>query len=235
MHAMRHLVRITRRRVVPILGACALMTAGIGVSAFTMAPAADAAACSGPVPAGTACTITGTLTMTSGTLTLTSPTAVGWTETVNGLDQTVVDTTAADQSFQVNDSTGTAPGWHITASATTFTTGAPIHTLGNTGTLAANGSLTAITATTAPGAACATNSTCTLPTNTTTYPVAITTAATTPTAVNIYDTSALTGAGTINIGASSAGAAVGWWLNLPSNTIVGTYTSTMSLEIISAP
>jgi len=230
---MKHLVRITRRRVVAILGACALMAAGIGVPAFTMAPAADAAACGGPVPAGTSCTITGTLIMTSGTLTLTSPTALGWTESENGLDQQVVDPTVAQQSFQVDDSTGTAPGWHITASATTFTDGTNVLAAG--GTLAVNGSLTAMADTTAPGAACAANSTCTLPTNTTTYPVAITTAATAPTPVSIDNASALTGLGTIDIGASSLGAPVGWWLNLPSNTIVSTYTSTMTLELIAGP
>ena len=218
-----------------ILGACALVTAGMGVAALTTAPAAGAATCAGPEPAGTSCTITGTLIVTSGALTLTSPTALGWTETVNGLNQNVVDPTVADQSFQVDDSQGTAPGWHVTVSATTFTTGAPTHTLADAGTLAVNGSLAAMTATTAPGAACATGSTCTLPTDTTAYPVAITTAATTPTPVNIYDTSALTGVGTMNIGASSAGAPVGWWLSLPSNISVGTYTSTMNLEIISGP
>jgi WxL domain surface cell wall-binding len=226
---------MTGRRVVRVLGACALMTAGIGAAAFVTAPAADAAICSGPVPSGVSCTITGTLTMTSGPMTLTSPTALGWAATANGLDQQVVDTTIADQSFQINDSTGTAPGWHITVSATTFTTGAPVHTLANAGTFAANGSLFSITTTTAPGAACATGSTCTLPTDTTTYPVAVTTAATAPTAVNLYDASALTGLGTINVGASSGGAPVGWWLNLPSNTIAGTYTSTVTLEMISGP
>ena len=88
-------------------------------------------------------------------------------------------------------------------------------------------------AATAPTAACLAGSTCTPPTDTTTYPVAIITG-TAVTGVNIYDASALTGTGTITIGLPGADA-VGWWLNVPSNTIVGTYTSTVTLTLISGP
>jgi hypothetical protein len=62
--------------------------------------------------------------------------------------------------------------------------------------------------------------------------VAITTASGTP--VNIYDASALTGLGTIVIGSPGLNP-VGWWLNVPSNTIQGTYTSTVSLELVAGP
>jgi hypothetical protein len=232
--AMRDLVRATKRRVVPLLGACVLLAGGIGASAMASAGSADAATCAGPVVAGTSCTITGTLTLTSGNLTLVSPTALGWGTVVNGVDQTLVDPTAADQVFLVNDATGIAPGWHVTAAATTFaTTGGTVHSLGNTGTFASNGSLTSMTSSTAPTAACTSGSTCTLPTDTTTYPVAITTgAAVTP--VNLYDASAATGLGSVTIGAPGANA-VGWWLNVPSNTLIGVYTSTITLEIISGP
>ena len=155
-----------------------------------------------------------------------------------GVDQQVhqhlVDPTVTDQTYQVNDATGTAPGWHVTVAATQFTSaGAGTHPLPNTGTFATNGSIGAMTATTAPTAACSGTSTCTVPTDTTTYPVAVTTgAAVTP--VNIYDASALTGLGTIIIGSPGA-APVGWWLSVLSNTIQGTYTSTVSLELISGP
>jgi hypothetical protein len=230
---MRNLIRMTKRRVIPLFGACVLLTGG---SVLLGAGAAQAAACPvppGTTPAGTACTIVGTLTMTGGTLTLIAPPALGWTETVNGADQHLVDPTVADQTYQVNDATGTAPGWHVTVAATQFTTAAPLHVLGNTGTFATNGSLTAMTDATAPTAACFAGSTCTLPTDTTTYPVAITTgAAVTP--VNIFDASALTGLGSITIGSPGA-APVGWWLNVPGNTITGIYTSTVSLELISGP
>jgi WxL domain surface cell wall-binding len=232
---MRNLISTGKKRFMPLLTASALLTGGVGASLLFAGGTADAAACPGtPVLAGTACSITGTLIITSGTMTLTPPPALGWSETVSGLDQTLVDPTVADQTYQVDDATGTAPGWHVTVAATTFTsTGAGTHPLVDTGTFATNGSLGAMTDATAPTAACTAASTCTLPTDTTTYPVAITTGASV-TPVNIYDASALTGLGTITIGSPGADP-VGWWLNVPSNTIQGTYTSTVSLELVAGP
>jgi hypothetical protein len=227
-------IRKTRKRLLPLLAASVLLTGGIGASLLSAGGTAQAATCPGtPVPAGTACSITGTLIITSGAMTLTPPPALGWSETISGADQTLFDPTLADQTYAVNDATGTAPGWHVTVAATQFTsTGTGTHPLANTGTFATNGSVGAMTDTTAPTAACAGTSTCTLPTNTTTYPVAITTASGTP--VNIYDASALTGLGTIVIGSPGLNP-VGWWLNVPSNTIQGTYTSTVSLELVAGP
>ena len=224
---MRYLLSTTKKRFIPLLGASVLLTGGIGASVLFAGGTADAATC----PAGTACTITGTLNVTSGALTLTAPPALGWSETVNGLDQHLVDPTPADQTYQVDDATGTAPGWHVTIAATQFTSGANV--LADAGTFSTNGSITTQASTTPPTAACVTGSTCTLPTDTTVYPVAITTGAAV-TAVNIYDASAGTGAGTINIGYPGT-APVGWWLNVPSNTLQGTYTSTVSLELNSGP
>jgi hypothetical protein len=232
---MRNLISTGKKRLMPLLAASALLTGGVGASLLFAGGTADAVACPGtPVLAGTSCSITGTLIITSGTMTLTPPPALGWSETVNGLDKTLVDPTVADQTYQVDDATGTAPGWHVTVAATTFTSAdVGTHPLSDTGTFLTNGSLGAITNTTAPTAACTGGSTCTLPTNTTTYPVAITTgAAVTP--VNIYDASALTGLGTITVGSPGANP-VGWWLNVPSNTIQGTYTSTVSLELVAGP
>jgi WxL domain surface cell wall-binding len=210
-----------------------VLSAGIGGPTLLVAGAAQAAACGTATPAGTDCTMTGTLALTAGTMTLTSPSSLGWGGTVNGLDQRLVDPTAADQTYLVNDSTGSGPGWHVTVSATTFTSGAK--TLADVGTFSTDGSKTSILGTAGPTAACAAQSTCTLPTDTTTYPVAITTAASAPTAVNIYSASAATGLGSIVIGGSTAANPVGWWLNVPGNTQAGTYTSTVSMEMISAP
>jgi hypothetical protein len=210
-----------------------VMTTGIGGPTLLAADAAQAAACGPATPAGTACTLTGTFILTSGTMTLTSPTALGWGGTVSGADQHLVDTNPTQQTYLVNDATGSAPGWHVTISATTFTTG--VATLADTGTFSSNGSLSSLSAAVAPTATCLSGSTCTLPTDTTTYPVAITTAATGPTPVNIYDANALTGLGSITIGGSTAANPLGWWLNVPGNTLAGTYTSTVTLELISGP
>jgi hypothetical protein len=231
---MRHLLRVIRRRVGPVTGACVLLAGGIGAGVLAGAGAAQAAACSGAVAAGTSCTDTGTLTFAGGTLTLTSPTALAWAGTGNGLNQQLVDATTAHQSYVVDDATGSGAGWNVTVSATTFTSISPAATLVNTGTFSTNGSITSAVLTTAPTGACTATVTCTAPTDTTTYPVAITTATSAPTPVKIYDDSAASGLGSITIGLPGA-AAVGWWVAVPGSVVAATYTSTVTLEVISAP
>jgi hypothetical protein len=232
---MRHLWRVIRRRVGPVAGVCGLLAGGIGGCVLAGAGTAQAAACPGtPVVAGTTCTDTGTLTFTAGVLNLLSPVALTWAGTGSGLDQQLVDATTAHQSYIVDDATGSGAGWNVTVSATTFTSVSPAATLVNTGTFSTNGSITSAVLTTAPTGACTTGATCTLPTNTTTYPVAITTAASSPTPVKIYDTSAATGLGSITIGLPGA-APVGWWVAVPANAVPATYTSTITLEVLTAP
>jgi hypothetical protein len=228
---MLDLMRTTRKRLACLLGASMLLAGGISAAGLAGAGPADAVACGTAILAGTSCTATGTASLTAGTLSMTSPGALAWTGTLTGLDLNLVDTTTAHQSYLVDDATGSGAGWHVTVSATQFTTGTV--TLSNTGTFSTNGGTSSITATTPPSATCFTGSTCTLPTNTTTYPVAITTAASSPTPVTVYDTSATTGRGSITIGGTPN--PVGWWLNIPSNTAFGTYTSTVTLELISGP
>jgi len=230
---MRELMHTARGRAARLVGAGVLLAGGIGAAVVLAAGPAEAAPCGTAVAAGTSCTMTGSLDLSGGTLTLTSPSALGWTATLTGLDLDLVDATTAHQSYVVDDATGSGDGWHVTVSATQFSTGGgtPL-LLANTGTFSTNGSTSSITSTTAPSPDCSSGSTCTLPTNTTTYPVAITTAATSPTPVTIYDTSAGTGLGSITIGTTDP---VGWWLYVPANTAPGTYTSTVTMEIISAP
>lgn len=162
--------------------------------------------------------------MTAGTLNMTVPSALTWTEAVNGLDQTLVDTTPAHQTYQVDDATGSNAGWNVTAEATAFADGAPGDA--NNITFATNGNLLVMADATAPTAVCLLGSTCTPPTNNTVYPVTIP-IPTTP--AKIYSAAANTGLGTITIGN------VGWWLNVPANTIQGTYLSTVTLELITGP
>jgi hypothetical protein len=228
---MVYLTRVTGRPLGRLLGTVVLLAGGLGAVVLLGGGAAEAAACGTATAAGTACTLTGTLGVTTGALTMTSPTALAWATTETGADQQLVDPTAAQQSYLVNDATGSGAGWHVTVSATTFTTGT--FTLANAGSFVTTGSVTSEAAATAPTAACSTGATCTLPTDTTTYPVAITTAASAPTAVTIYDTAAATGLGSITIGIGAL--PVGWWVNVPASTKAGTYTSTISLTVISAP
>jgi WxL domain surface cell wall-binding len=222
--------RITRLLVGPaaVFALVAGMTAG---SALLTSAAADAATCGTATAAGTNCSSLGTLNVTGGTLNLTSPTSLTWAASLNGTNQSVVDVTPADQQLTVNDATGTAAGWHVTTSATTFTNGA--HLLPDTGTLVLDGSVGSISATTAPAATCV--ATCTLPTDSTTYPAAITTAGTAPTAVTIYDTPAATGVGQVVLGGSTSSGPIGWWVNVPANAFAGAYTSTITQAVVSAP
>jgi WxL domain surface cell wall-binding len=220
------------------VGTIALIFASVGTSVAVTGEPAEAASCSTATPAGTTCTMTGTMTLGAGTLTLTgaSSGSLTWGTTLSGLDQTTVDTAATDQTYTVDDATGSGAGWHVTVSATTFTTGGGTPTtLNDTGTLSTNGSITSATDTTAPSSACTSGATCTLPTNTTTYPVAITTAATSPTAYTVFDDSASTGVGSIVVGGPGPAVPVGWWLSIPATTKPGTFTSTVTMEVISTP
>jgi len=159
---MRNLLRVIRRRVGPVVGACALLAGGIGGCMVAGAGTAQAAVCPGtPVVAGTTCTDTGTLTFTAGSLTLLSPVALTWAATNNGLNQSLVDATTAHQSYIVDDATGGGLGWNVTVSATTFTNGTV--SLPLAGTFSTNGSITSAVLTTAPTGACTSGATCTVP------------------------------------------------------------------------
>ena len=134
-----------------------------------------------------------------GTLTLASSSSLAWAAEENGTNQSSVDEVPADQKLTVNDSSGTAAGWDVTVSATTFSSGS--HTLPDTGRLEFTGSTSSLTGA-APSAACV--GSCVLPVDTTTYPVAIDTAASSPDAFTIYDASAGTGTGVVALGGPSA-------------------------------
>jgi hypothetical protein len=165
-----------------------------------------------------------------GSLTLNSPSSLTWTVTQQGLDQNAVDSLSSDQQLTVDDTTGTGAGWRITVSATTFTDGT--NTLPNTGRLSITGSTSSLTSAT-PSVAC--GGSCILPTDTTTYPVTITTAASSPTAYTIYDASAGSGIGQITIGGSAAAHPIGWWVTVPASADAGTYTSTIIVTLVTGP
>jgi hypothetical protein len=165
-----------------------------------------------------------------GTVTLTSPGSLTWASTLSGSNQQAVDSTAADQQLTVSDSTGTAAGWHVTASVTTFT--ASSYTIPSTGAMDVTGSVSSV-ASTAPSATCV--GSCVLPADSTTYPVLLNTASSSPPPFTLYDTSSGTGVGQVTLGGSSATYPIGWWMNVPANAHLGTYTSTVTLTVVSGP
>jgi hypothetical protein len=237
---MRQLMRVTRKRSVRLFGACVLLTGGIGVPALFGAEAAQAACTPAVAPAvGDVCTVTGTFVLGAGALGLTPPASLGWAGPVTGIDQVLADTTDADETYLVNDSSGAGAGWSVTVSATPFTLSTSATTiLANDTTFETNGSVGDETDVTAPTAACAASTACTLPTDGVTYPLAITTVAGTPPTddiFTIYDAAAGTGLGSLVIGGSTAANPVGWWLNVPANTLAGTYSSTITMSISVAP
>jgi hypothetical protein len=179
---------------------------------------------------GLASGVTAGVTLT-GPLTVTAPGSLTWAVTLNGANQSVADTVAGDKQLAVSDETLTGAGWDVTISATTFTNGA--HTLPNTGTFVLTGAVSSITASTAPSLACTLS--CIPPGDTVTYPVAITTAASSPSPVSVYEASAGSGLGGILLGGSTAADPFGWWVKVPGNSWRGSYTSTVTVAIASGP
>lgn len=232
---MKYLMNLARRRVTRLLAAGTLLIGGISASVLAGAGAADATTCGSAVAAASSCTLTGTLSLSGGSLTLTSPGQLRWSTTLNGLNQNVADTNSSDQSFIVDDATGSGDGWNIGIEATQFSTsGGTVHTLATSGVLSANGNTSTYNSGTGPDAACYAGSTCSTTSNlVSAYPVAIPTPASPSSFTTIWDEAGSgDGMGQYTVGSSDP---MGWWLALPADTYAGTYTSTVTLEINSGP
>jgi len=169
--------------------------------------------------------------LTFGIPTLTSQASLSWSASLTGTDLSIVDTNSGDQQFTADDEESVGAGWNITVAATTFTGIAGSFL--NSGTFVFNGSLSSVTATGKPSAVCVT--TCTLPVNGTTYPVAITTAPSSPTPVRVYSAAAASGLGMITLGGHSAANPIGWWVSIPANARTGSYATTVTIAIASGP
>jgi len=152
------------------------------------------------------------VTCTGGTRMVTAPPSVAFpAATLNGLDQTLTASAAVTPS----DMSGSAAGWNVTATSTTFTNGA--------------GKTLPATATTVTGAAPASApGTCDLPTNSITYPVTLPAAATAPAAVKVYNAAANTGGGPLTLTLS-------FQLAVPASAYSGSYSSTWTFSIASGP
>jgi hypothetical protein len=172
---------------------------GVVVLSLVAAPAAVAA--------------TGTATISAGSLSFVSaPPNVSFAGTLNGLDQTL----SSPQAIDVGDATGSGTGWNVNATSTTFTAGA--HTLATTAT-----SLSA-----APTDVCDGGATCTLATNSVTYPYVLPAGGTAPTATKLFNAAANSGLGNQTVTPT-------WKLAVPASTFAGTYTSTWTFTLSSGP
>jgi hypothetical protein len=205
---------------IQITGLTNTATAGTYTSAITTSDAGNAVD-SGTTPA---------VTFATGSLTLTSPDSLSWSATDTGLPQNAVDEVAVDQQLTVDDSAATGAGWHITVAATTFTS--PAHALPDIGTLSVTGSVSSLSGA-VPSAAC--DGACVLPTNTISYPVPVTTAPSSPPPSTIADASPGTGTGTVVLGGSGSADPLGWWISVPATAYVGTYSSAVTLAVVSGP
>jgi hypothetical protein len=164
-----------------------------------------------------------------------APATLTWSGTLNGQNQDLADRTTADQLLTVNDQTDTGAGWHVTVSATNFVTAGGA-ALPPSGVLGVTGSTAGRWTSAPPTAACPGTAFCALPdTAAVTYPVVITSAATSPAPSTVYDATAATGIGPVTLGGSAAVNPVGWWVNVPGYAPAGTFTSTVTVSIVSGP
>ena len=162
-----------------------------------------------PAPAVAA---TGTASITGGSLSMAEPAAVGFSATLNGTDQTA----STALSFDVLDQTGSGAGWNITATSTTFTSGA--------NALPA----TATTIPSPPTPACDAAATCAPAVTSVSYPYTLPAGSTPPTATKLYNAMSSTGLGNQTAAATLR-------LAIPATTRAGTYTSTWIYSLVSGP
>jgi hypothetical protein len=184
------------------------LSAGIA-SPLAFAGAANASAITTASPTANASIVAGTLSFVSAPGDITFPTLV-----LTGTNQT----TTATLPIDVGDNTGSGAGWNVTATSTQFTNG--------TNTLP-DGS---VTVNSAPSAVCDTGSGCTpaVESSAITYPYTLPEGATAPTATKIFDAKAGTGMGDQTFTPT-------FTLAVPAGSYSGTYTSTVTFSLVSAP
>ncbi len=215
-----------------------------GGAAVAMPGPARAAVCSlagaGSLPS---CTSAGTVTLTTGTLTMVAPPTLTWGAHITGATQTIYDTLDSDTALDVLDLRGlaaadTGSGWNITATATAFgSTHGPIPDTTGGQVLAFGGGGTTGTAANVPSSVCVTAGGCVpATTSLTTFPLFIPTDGTT--SVKIYNATAGTGTGTVQVGSNLAVPATNpavWSVTLPATLPADTYTSTITTTVSAGP
>lgn len=153
----------------------------------------------------------GTATVTAGSLTETAQATFSTSVTLNGADQTATYTLP----ITVIDATGSGAGWNLTVSSTTFTTGS--HSLDPNAS-----KITGVTS------ACAAGATCSNPTNNVSYTSLTLPSGNSVTAVKMFNAAANTGMGKFAITPTVA-------ISIPANAFAGTYNSTVTVTVASAP
>lgn len=156
-----------------------------------------------------------TVAVTGGSLSETGPSTVSATPvTLTGDDQT----TSYALGLTVNDPRGSGAGWNLTITSTLFDDGAGHQLASNASSI--NG---------APSVLCISGGGhCTNPTNSVTYPVGVPAASPAPVAVKFFNAAVNTGLGKFTITPTVT-------IAIPANTIAGTYTSTVSVAVVSGP
>jgi hypothetical protein len=190
-----------------------------GLKRTTVGSIAFAAMMAFAVPAATAAdqNVDGTATLSGTGISLVTPTTLEFSAELTGVDQ-VIDST---QALDVLDNSGTAAGWGITLTSTTFTNGADNVSL-------ADDAASDSGATGACDTVDEVQVTCTKADNPDLGVVAIPAASTAPDAVLI-----------MSAGAGSGMGPQTWTHNMhlaiPANTHAGTYLSTWTYSLVSAP
>lgn len=163
--------------------------------------------------AARAAEVTSTGTVTGSILTASTAATPSFSASLDSGDTTQTYTVP----LTLQDTRGTGAGWNLTITSTRFTTGgATPRTLPTTAS-----SLTAVTSACASG-------TCTNPSNAQIYPIAVPAGASAPTAVKVFNTTADNGMGRFTI-TPTIGVAI------PQNAYAGTYTSTVTLSVVTGP
>jgi len=157
--------------------------------------------------------VTATATVNAGTLTLTTSASPGVSVTLDGTDQAPTYTLP----MTVNDATGSGTGWNVTVTSTTFSTGGPTPKLLSTSA----STVTGVSSSCASG-------TCTNPTNSIGYPLTVPAGSSPPTAVKLFNAAANTGMGKFTVTPTVQ-------VSIPANTYAGTYTSTVTVAVVSGP
>jgi putative surface cell wall-binding protein len=157
-----------------------------------------------------------TVAVNAGNLSESGPTTVSATPvTLNGDDQT----TSYALGLTVTDARGNSAGWNLTITSTTFT-GTNVNNQLSTSA----SSIDAV-----PAVACISGGGhCTNPVNGITYPVGVPAGATAPTPVKFFNAATNSGLGKFTITPTVT-------IAIPASTIADTYSSTVSVAVVSGP